>query len=30
MKNNISTLYILQRDGYVVKGAEIFDYFSKK
>ncbi len=27
MENNIPTLYILQRDSYVVKNAKIFNYF---
>ncbi len=27
MENNIPTLYILQRDNYVVKSAKMFNYF---
>ncbi len=27
MENNIPTLYILQRDSYVVKSAKILNYF---
>ena len=27
MENNIPTLYILQRDSYVVKNAKMFNYF---
>ncbi len=27
MENNIPTLYILQRDSYVVKSAKMFNYF---
>ena len=29
MENNISTLYTLQRDSYVVKSAKIFNYFCR-